>query len=116
MTDMEKFIIKEILENAEITTEVLLQKLDELHGLDDEIYGLKQSIKNKNKGYEFALKKEKEHIAAAEANPNSAEVIEEAKKLREMAEKALKAAKDKLKQELISKQQGEMRALEKGWH
>ena len=92
--------MQEILEDAEISTEVLLQKLDKVGELTDEIFAIKNKIKKELHTYSFVIEKEKQaQLAADEAN-ETPEQLELIQKTKEHAEKRFKDYKQDIKNKI----------------
>lgn len=85
--------LQEIIEDHEITTEVLLQRLDDVLDCSDEVHYLKKQLETAYENHKWLLEKEDEMLKARDAELNKA-TIDEAKKLREKSKQALKAYHD----------------------
>ena len=115
LTKLEEFNIKEILEDTDIKTEVLLQKLDKVNELSDDVATLKNKIKKELHNYNFVLEKENQMVAEANAETSSPEQIALIKKTREAAEERFKNYKDDIKKMIKRDYEVKVEKREHGW-
>jgi hypothetical protein len=80
---LERELIREIMEDHDITTEVLLQKLDGIEELNQDLHDLKHKLKKELHAYEWMTKNEAEAKAEADADKRDPQVIEKARLMKE---------------------------------
>ena len=104
----------EIIEDHEITTEVLLQRLDDVLDCSDEVHQLKKQLETEYQNHKWLLKNEDEMLKARDAKLNEA-TLDEAKKLREQAYKAYHDYKAQCIAQIKLDYQGMVLQRQRGW-
>jgi len=70
-TELEKFLIKDTIEDHEISTQVLLQRLDSVGRVSDEVNELKENMQKIYDEWKWCLEKEDQAQKAKDADKKS---------------------------------------------
>jgi hypothetical protein len=112
---LERELIREIMEENDITTELMLQKLDKIEELNQAVNDLKHKLKKELHTFHYMLQKEDEAKQAAEENPRDPKVIEQGRKMREKCLAKIEEQKQRIKEELAQAAVWDLKAREGGF-
>lgn len=80
-TEKDKFIVRDVLEDARITTEILMKQIEDTNDVTNDFEELQKEIKKEFEMYQWTLEQERKQIEDRNADLDTAQNIEKIKTL-----------------------------------